>query len=389
MNSLKLLECIGNIDEAYIAELERAVNAASAASDASAPVRKSRYKYAKYAPWLCAAAACLLFAFIGTHFLPAEEGIEKNEITVTETASPFTHSESDISQRPGVNGVPVTPGTPDVSDTDVTASPLTSAVPDTLEPPAAVGVPVTPETPATSVIPVTTAISETSKTPPEPYHNSEGSGGDEMSAFNDPVQFILLGIDGKLCGDRDVDGWFKAKRETNPIPDDLWGHANLYSFIHDFGIPREEAEAAMEYYINSDDPQLRFPTEIFDLIYSENTAELGRLYANAHTIAKGEKLYTPRWLYYHTPEEWTAAGITPDDVESRLHQYENIPFSPEGREYFGELISEFLGRRVVLADPYADWVERDVPVVEAIPEDIAEDVSDEIAEEIEETDIYP
>ncbi|MDE6594071.1 MAG: hypothetical protein K2K57_13545 [Oscillospiraceae bacterium] len=387
MNSLKLLECIGNIDEAYIAELEKAVSAPAC------PVRKSPYKIAS---WLCAAAACLLCAFIGTHFLPAEEGIEKNgETTVTETASPLTPSESDISQLPGVNGVPVTPGTPDVSDTSVTASPLTSAVPDILEHPVAIEVPVTPETPATSVIPaipVTTAISETSekpKTPPEPYHIPEGGGGDEMSAFNDPVQFILLGIDGALCGDRDVDGWFKAKREANPIPDDLSGHANLYSFIHDFDIPREEAEAAMEYYINSDDPQLRFSTEIFDLIYSENTAELGRLYANAHTIAKGEKLYTPRWLYYHTPEEWTAAGITPDDVESRLHLYENIPFAPEGREYFGELISEFLGRQVILDDPYADWVERDVPVVEAVPEDIAEDVSDEIVEEIEETDIYP
>ncbi len=387
MNSLKLFECIGNIDEEYIAELEKAV---------IVPVPKSpQHNYAKYAPWLGAAAACLVCAVIGMHFLPTKDVVIEDlviaptEETVTETTSPLTPSESDISQLPGVNGVPVTQGTPDVTGTAVTASPLTSAVPDTLEPPSAVVVPVTPETPATSVIPVTTAAPVPPKTPPEPYHIPEGGGGDEMSAFNDPVRFILLGIDGRLCGDRDVDGWFKAKREANPIPDDLSGHANLYSFIHDFGIPREEAEAAMEYYINSDDPQLRFPTEIFDLIYSENTAELGRLYANAHTIAKGEKLYTPKWLYYHTPGEWTAAGITPDDVESRLHQYENIPFSPEGREYFGELISEFLGRQVLLADPYADWEDKPLPVAEAIPEDIPEDVYEEPIEEIEETDIYP
>lgn len=388
MNSLKLLECIGNIDEAYIAGLEKEVSAPECKSP-----QHNFAKHVKYIPWLCAAAACLVCAVIGTHFLPAEGDImvedlviEPPEADVTETTSPLTPSESDISQLPGVNGVPVTPGTPDASDTAVIASPLTSAVPDTLEHPAAVEVPVTPETSVIHAIPIT---SETPKTPPEPYHIPEEGGGDEMSAFNDPVQFILLGIDGKLCGDRDVDGWFKAKKEANPIPDDLSGHANLYSFIHDFGISREEAEAAMEYYINSDDPQLRFSTEIFDLIYSDNTAELGRLYANDHTIAKGEKLYTPRWLYYHTPEEWTAAGITPDDVESRLHQYENIPFSPEGREYFGELISEFLGRQVILDDPYADWVDETVPVAEAVPEDIPEDVYDEIAEEIEETDIYP
>lgn len=325
MTPLKLLECIGNIDEAYIAELERAV---------SAPARKKPYKYAS---WLCAAAACLLCAAVGTHFIPVKDGI----VTVTDTVTENIVTDSG-------------------SGTD-TAAAVTAAQ----------------EMPAVP------------KTPPAPYHIPEGSGGDEMADFYEPVQPILESIYAELCRDMDMESWFKAKHEANPIPDNLSDDINMYSFIHDFGITRQEAEEAMAYYINSDDPQLKLSTEIFDLIYSENVSELGRQYAKAHTIAKGEKLYTPRWLYYHTTAEWTAAGITPDDVESRLHQYENIPFSPEGREYFGELISEFLGRRVFLDDPCADWEDKPVPVVEAVSEDIAEDVFDDIEEEIEETDIYP
>jgi hypothetical protein len=49
-------------------------------------------------------------------------------------------------------------------------------------------------------------------------------------------------------------------------------------------------------------------------------------------------------------EDYAIAGITIDDVKSRISLYQEMPYSVEGAAFFGEKLSEFTGESVVFQD---------------------------------------
>ena len=94
--------------------------------------------------------------------------------------------------------------------------------------------------------------------------------------------------------------------------------------------------------------------------------------------------YSPEWVYMQSPDEYKAAGITAEDILSRVELYSGIYFTDEARQAFSEKLSAYTGETVVIKEV----VFREKDDVYDIQEDEAELVDDtfnnDIVDEIEE-----
>ena len=97
---------------------------------------------------------------------------------------------------------------------------------------------------------------ETENEMPNPFYIEEGTGGDQYDGFYLPCNYILDSIPSALIRLRDSDEaakWLEKDKlsSRSEIPSSINDYVNLYSFIIEFNITREEAETALEYYLQS------------------------------------------------------------------------------------------------------------------------------------------
>jgi hypothetical protein len=130
---------------------------------------------------------------------------------------------------------------------------------------------------------------------------------------------------------------------SNP-PRGLTEYANIYSFIKHFDLSDEDVTEAMSSYLSSDDPQIKITNEELDLILHGSEAEVIAGFASEYSIVVGDKVYSPSWIYTHTPTAYKQAGITPDDLRQKTAAYEAISFTPEARAALNEKINSYIGR---------------------------------------------
>ena len=154
-----------------------------------------------------------------------------------------------------------------------------------------------------------------------------------------PFEPYISGIPYFICELRDYSGWDKFGVRTADI-DSIGSYANLYTFINDFGITREEFDKALE-EAGAD----REYSSIADILYSGDTAAMTSAFATPLAIVKGSKAYSPEWLSEHSFEDYEKAGITAEDV---LAVYQGCVDSPllsdEEKAAFREKLGEFLAR---------------------------------------------
>lgn len=187
---------------------------------------------------------------------------------------------------------------------------------------------------------------------PDPFGIGPDSGGDEHANFLQPCNWTLDSIPGELCRLRDrdeVNKWSYHHWDSKvEIPSSIKDYMNIYAFITDFGITKEEAEEALKYYLNSDDPQIRITREEFDIIFSGDVELITKTFASEYSIVIGENIYSPEWVYFHSAEDYEAAGITPDMLAEKIEWYSKILFTDEARTAFSEKLSAYIGRTVVI-----------------------------------------
>ena len=251
---------------------------------------------------------------------------------------------------------------------------------------------IVPENESEGTTAVTSEATETSPavtnydTMPAPFGNeAEGTGGDENDGYYLPGNYILNNIPGALLDLRDsseVDKWLNDKWSDTNVVSSIKDYMNIYSFITDFNITREEAETALEYYLN--DNLITYAD--LDVIFSGAVELITKTFASEFSIAVGDRIYTPEWLYTHSIEEYKAAGITAEDILSRVDSYRYILFTDEARQAFSEKLSAFTGERVVIKEVV--FQEKDD--VYDIQEDIAveEDTYDDIVDEEYVPEVY-
>ncbi len=122
------------------------------------------------------------------------------------------------------------------------------------------------------------------------------------------------------------------------VPDSIESYPNLYTFVTDFGIRRDELTSV----ITSEEESL--PSGLVDLIYSGDVDGITAAVATDYSIVIGVKVYSPYWVYSHDPDDYAEAGITLSDIdEKKAYYYNDFGLSAEAVTALEEKIgSEFM-----------------------------------------------
>lgn len=352
MNAFDIFSAVGGVGEDILEESEI----------------MSNKKITKIIPIMAAAACFAVFAAGLSHALRIG-GIEQPVTDISETYSDIGNS--------------VTESEPPINWSETTTYDVTSLTPNITE------IETDPNASAAS-----TATTVTEPYPavtnydimPDPFGSkAEGTGGDENDGFYLPCNHILNGIPVSLLDLRDKDEvteWIEKSKlsSKSDVISSIKDYENVYTFITDFNITREEAEAALEYYLN--DGMITYAD--LDVIFSDDVALITRTFASDFSIAVGDRIYSPEWLYMHSPDEYSAAGITAEDILSRVDLYRYILFTDEARQAFSEKLSEYTGETVVIGT--ITYEEK----ADIVPEeaDLEEDTDDYLEYEEEILEVY-
>lgn len=218
---------------------------------------------------------------------------------------------------------------------------------------------------------------------PEPFGTVPEAGGDENAGYYQlcrppydgvPVELMKLRDSGEVTEWLEKDKLITRSEVSSSIADDV----NIYAFITAFNITREEAETALEYYLNTPEEYEHIEYKDLDIIYSGDMELITKSFASELSIVVGDRIYSPEWVYTHSPEDYKAAGITKEDILSKVEQYSRIIFTDEARQAFSEKLSAYTGEQVVIKTLWLQEKE-DVTIVQ---DDIMEDVEDEDIEDV-------
>lgn len=220
---------------------------------------------------------------------------------------------------------------------------------------------------------------------PDPFGTAEGTGGDENAGFYQPCNYFLDSIPVELMSLRDsgeVNKWIAKDQlsSRSEVPSSIKDYANIYSFITDFNITREEAETALNYYLNTPEEFEHITYEHLDIIFSGDIELITKSFASEYSIAVGDRIYSPQWLYTHSPDEYRAAGITAEDILSRVGAYRYFHFTDEARQAFSEKLSAYTGENVVIGTVTYEKKDNAYDIQDDVPEDVADDVYDEVVD---------
>ena len=151
--------------------------------------------------------------------------------------------------------------------------------------------------------------------------------------FEDAFSF-----DGDICTSEEFEEWCDSLRDSmSPL---LTERINCYSAMLRFGLTDEQAR---DFYVTK---MMILTDPALNEMLAHDEAALLKRFARAETIVIGDRGYTPEWLYYHTISDWTAAGITAENVEGKLELYAELSLVDEAKNAFAKKLSEFLGHDV-------------------------------------------
>ena len=187
------------------------------------------------------------------------------------------------------------------------------------------------------------------KVMPTPFSSGLDVCGDENSCFYQPCNRVLDDIPVELLRLRDeneVGDWISSFPSIENAPSDITEYANVYSFITSFDIAKDEAESALSVYLDSDDDQIRIAREEFDTVFSGDKSAVTKEFASDYSIVINDKVYCPNWIYTHSVSDYYEAGISAEEIDSKVTLYSVFGFTDEAREAFEDKLSVYLNKRV-------------------------------------------
>lgn len=202
---------------------------------------------------------------------------------------------------------------------------------------------------------------------PDPVENLDADYND---GFYFPGKAGLNGIATNLLNLRDedeVNEWINSFPPVSEARTSLDEYMNDYSFVMYFDVTEEEAKAALPVY-----------SEHFDAIFSGNVKEL----ISEYTIAVGDNVYCPNWVYTHSAEDYQAAGITPEMLEEKAPLYAVLNLTDEARTAFAKKLSDYVGSEITLPKRVYDS-KPEQNIEDGVMEDDYEYIDDDIVEIVE------
>ena len=224
---------------------------------------------------------------------------------------------------------------------------------------------------------------------PSPFDESPDTGTDANADFYQPCNRVLDNIPVELMrlrNDSDVNEWITSFPSISIAPNSINEYANIYSFITHFDISKDEAETALAVYLNSDDEQIRISREQFDMIFSGDVAAITKTFVSDFSIAIGEFVYSPNWIYTHSSNDYATAGISADIVAEKAAAYSNFNLTDNARAAFSAKLSEYTGEMINIepAQGYANY-QTDIFADNEVL-DVGVDVDEECIEIVEEVE---
>jgi hypothetical protein len=132
---------------------------------------------------------------------------------------------------------------------------------------------------------------------------------------------------------------------------------NWYRFAMDTGLTANDVRRARQMADEnwSESPASMVQEDIFVTFGSkEKIAENNK---TEYCISVGEYVFSPRWLYYHTTEDYKAAGITPRTINDMLKKYKTLGLTDEAWAAFSAKLQEYADT----ADPFGQITDTSMP----------------------------
>ena len=126
----------------------------------------------------------------------------------------------------------------------------------------------------------------------------------------------------------------------------------VYAFLRDFGISDAQLRATNEYpqWINDDD---------IEIIYSGDEDLIKRTYKDDWAILHEGRIYTPRWLFEYSIQEYENRGLPKDEVARTAAKMQSLPFTAEAWQHFKDKVEQYIGRPLA-ADQDLGWQTVDI-----------------------------
>ena len=215
-------------------------------------------------------------------------------------------------------------------------------------------------------------ITDTSMPLPFEYYDSRFN-----SIFQDLWVNKFTTISNKLLelsdNDKDLELMSKLSQircETPYTLDGNDGTMNLYWWMTELGLTIDKVYDAIEnnneYYRTRENfKDMIYTDEELAALRSEDRNKIAETFASEYCIVIGEKVFSPKWLYYHTGDDYTKAGITAAQVEIMMPLYEKLGLTDEAWAAFSAKLNRFIEenkkpeekRRYVIPNDETDMTE--------------------------------
>ncbi|MBQ9384594.1 MAG: hypothetical protein IJT87_10200 [Ruminiclostridium sp.] len=188
-------------------------------------------------------------------------------------------------------------------------------------------------------------ITDTSMPEPYPYNDPE-----HYSAFYSQwtnrfttVSNRLTELPDKEKADEPMEYYTLCRAETPYTLDDNF---NLYSWMTRLDLSADDVCGAIEenneYYRTLDNAgDMIFNPYETDKLRAGDRYWIAEAFATEYTVIVGENVFCPQWLYYHTIEDYKAAGIRPETILQNMTMYEGLGLTDEAWEAFGAKLRSY------------------------------------------------
>lgn len=208
-----------------------------------------------------------------------------------------------------------------------------------------------------------TQISDTAM--PSPFEYSDGDQNDSfyhpcIAKFDNIIDLVY-----DLAHDSAAFQTWAEEMNQIETPCRIDEYVNIYSFMLHFNISADDVCAALQEYngmqeqwqdergipINS---TTYYSEEDLEALKSGDMATVTEHFASEYSIVVGDNIYSPNWIYYHTADDYTACGITADEIKAHTDQYSEINLEADALSAFESKISDYIGETVSLARENTD-----------------------------------
>ena len=153
----------------------------------------------------------------------------------------------------------------------------------------------------------------------------------------------------------------ETRCETPYTLDGNDGIMNLYWWMKELDVSVDEVCRAIEknneYYRTREDfNDIIYTIKELAAIQSGDRKTIAETFASEYCIIVGENVFSPKWLYYHTIEDYKAVGIHPETITQNMAMYEGLGLTGEAWAAFKAKLESYIIRgKTIPDDMLGEW----------------------------------